>query len=464
MVALWYILVCYLIALPFALLGIGEYTLAMSFYMNAALIAYMSRKSLVENVAGPAFATVNIFYLLFFYVAPIFQFLEFPGYLINNYVAPLSQMLLANLLVFLFFASFCALYFKSARMARKPFLKTGDNLIESSWIRLIVLAALMGMWALYVMLSTDVDLTEDAAEVENITTTLRHKIGYVIPFAVLGYYLSILRHRRSLVLVALLILFVLLSKNIFLDRRNALGPVYLSVLFLLAWKGRINSRSVFLFLAGGLLVAFPFLSIFINNSSDRWGELINPKNIFDEIGRHFVDMHYDAWASLIASIEFVQVHGLQFGRQLVGALLVFFPRELWPDKPVSSAEMVGGFLVQNHGLWFTNISMPLPAEGYLDFGPPGLILFALGLAWYAGKLDYFINNGSAVDRTSSLYFAIYLTFVMRGSFLPAFAYGAGAYVAINVVPAILTRLSLTRRHEGQGMVLTDPGKSAIRAS
>jgi hypothetical protein len=139
----------------------------------------------------------------------------------------------------------------------------------------------------------------------------------------------------------------------------------------------------------------------------------------------------------------VETEGVRLGQQILGALLFFVPRDIWADKPIASGQMLGEYLVLYYNLWFTNISFPLPAEGYVDFGIFGLILYAALLGYYSRRLDYFINHGSFVDRTSALYFTFYLLFVLRGSFLPAFAYGAGAYVAINCLPAILSRLGLS---------------------
>ncbi len=461
MTAVWWILLCYTAALPFMLIGIGENLLALSFYMNAIIIAFMSRESLLKNRVGPAFASVNIFFLLFFYVAPIYQLVEYRGYLINNYAAPYGQMVLANILLFVFMAVFIFFYMRRIRATHTPFLKVDDSRVESVFPVFVALAVAMAGWALIVMLTSSVELEDETVSVGNIAVAMRQKIAFAIPFTVLGFYLSRNRFNRSLFLVGFLILLVLMSKNIVLDRRNALGPVYIAVLFLLLWRGSITSRSVFLLVGFGLLFVFPIAAIFINNPIQSWGDLINYESVAREISGHFVNMHYDAWANMVAVIQFVETEGLQLGRQLLGTLAAFFPREFWADKPVATGQLLGDYLVLNHGLWFTNISSPFPAEGYIDFGLVGIIVYALALAFYSQRLDFFVNRGGAIDRTSALYFAFFLTFVMRGSLLPAFAFGAGSYVAMNVIPAILSRLGLKSRYSRGNGALTVPGNSAI---
>lgn len=458
----WWVLLCYMISLPIPLIGEGDYLLAFSFYVNGALIAYMSWKSLVKDSAGPSFATVNIFLLMFFYVAPIAQVLEYRGYLVNFYNAPLDQMLLANIFIFLFTAIFLIIYNRRSRIEHKPFLKVDDAKLQSAFPIYFILAAIMVIWAVRVMLIDAPTIDDsDAALVNDFMVTIRHKVGYVIPFAVLGFYLSTKRQRWSLLLIAILVIFVLLSKNILLDRRNSLGPIYLSLVFLLLWRGKkIGSRSVFLLVGSALLFVFPITAIYINHPINTWGELTNFENISREVQGQYVDTHYDAWANIVATIQFVQTEGLQLGHQILGALLFYFPRSLWADKPVSSGQMLGDYLVLNSGLWFTNISFPFPAEGYVDFGIIGLMLYAVGLAFYSQRMDYFVNSGDAVDRTSALYFSFYLTFVMRGAFLPAFAFGSGAYLAMNLVPWIISKIGARSRHIAVSSALAGLNRSA----
>lgn len=456
MVVFWWIILAYLMVLPFLLIEIGEYLLAFSFYMNAILMAYMTRISIVRNTAGPAFAVTNVFLILFLYSAPIYQLVEYRGYLINNYNAPSGQMLLANIIVFIFTAIYIFIYVRRRNVTHSPFLKVSDESVGRMFPVLVALSIFAAIWAIRVMSDYGLELEDDAVSAGvNIGITIRHKVAFVLPFAMVGFYLCRRYPRRSLFVLGILTITLLLSKNIILDRRNSLGPVYLAYITLFIWRGEITSRRIFMLVGPALIFGFPILSIFINHSSENWAGLLNFVNIGKEIRGHFVDMHYDAWANLVAAIQYVQTEGLQFGRQLIGSLLFWFPRTLWIDKPVSSGQMLGDYLVLNSGLWFTNISFPFPAEGYVDFGILGVIVYAIVLASYSQRLDYFVNNGGIVDRTSAIYFIFYLMFVLRGSFLPAFAFGVGALIAINLIPAILARLGFKRR-EGHAISSAHP--------
>lgn len=450
MLVLWWMLLCYMIALPFLLIGIGENLLALSFYINGVLFAYMTRISIVKNTAGPAFAAINVFLVLFFYVAPIYQLVEYRGYLINNYNAPSEQMLFANAIVLLFTSAYLFIYVRRTKVSHSPLLKVTDEDVGKLFPVLVALAIAAAAWAIWVMTESTVVADDDTVSAGiNIGVTIRHKVAFVIPFAAMGFYLCRKWTKRSLVVLVALLVLLLLSKNMILDRRNSLGPVYLAFLSLLIWRKDIRSKQVFVLVGPALLFIFPLLSIFINHPIEDWADLLNFENIVREIRGHFVDMHYDAWANLVASIQYVQTEGLQLGRQLEGSLFFWVPRTIWVDKPVASGQMLGDYLVLHSGLWFTNISFPFPAEGYVDFGIIGVIFYGIAMAFYSQRLDYFASNGGVVDRTSALYFSFYLMFVMRGSFLPAFAFGIGALIAINLLPAALARIGFKSRPVGK---------------
>lgn len=450
MLALWWVLVGFMIIHPAILLQDSEYLLSLSFYLNAIPIAYMSYQSIVRNIGGAAFATINVYVLLFFYIAPIYQIIEYPGYLINNYSPSIEQMVGANILIFVFLVVFLIAYLHRLDKIHTPMIRTTDDAISSVLPLLVVLAAVMGLWGAVLTLGSGAVVDDTVTTGIDIAQTIRHKVALVIPFAVLGLYLFRQNRHLSLIVAGALLLFVLMSKNIALDRRNSLGPIYLALFFMVIWRWRISSRAVFALVGGGLMFVFPVISIFINNPISTWVYMLNLENVSREISGHFVDMHYDSWASVVAGIQYVQSEGFQFGYQILGSLAFFLPRAIWPDKPMSTGETLGEYLVVHSGLWFTNISAPLPLEGYVDFGIIGVITYAIVVALYAQRLDYFVARGNAVDKTSALYFAFYLTFVMRGAFLPAFAYGVGAYLALNVLPVTLSRMGIGSRRAEHG--------------
>lgn len=91
--------------------------------------------------------------------------------------------------------------------------------------------------------------------------------------------------------------------------------------------------------------------------------------------------------------------------------------------------------MERHYMWFDNLSSTLPAEAYIDFGFLGIPVYAAVLAVLCRKLDAYIGMAaSRLEYVTAMYFSLYLMFVMRGSLMPALAYGIGAYLALRVIP------------------------------
>ena len=90
---------------------------------------------------------------------------------------------------------------------------------------------------------------------------------------------------------------------------------------------------------------------------------------------------FDGLQSVLNTYLLVQKDGHSYGWQLLGSLLTFVPRDVWPTKAFATGQAAGEAM----GFAFTNLSAPLPAEIYVDFGILGLLVipFCIG---YAGRL------------------------------------------------------------------------------
>lgn len=447
MFLLWIITCAFILFLPGYLLYDHEYPIILSFYMTSLPLMVMAHSAIVKDRAGAAFGTILVFSLLFFYVAPVIQLYEAHGYLVNLFPIETDGILQANLVVFVFLSVFQLMYARNIKKKPKSILPAPDQKVATMLPVFIVLTLLMGAWGLYVVRDSRL-LVGDVAEAGSSGfLILRHKTLFMIPFFTAAFYLLHKKGKRNLIALGVLFLCVMATKNIFLDRRNALGPLYISIVFFYFYWFKMSARNVFLISTPGLIIGFPMLSIFINNKASTWSYMFTLDNVINEISGHFNDIHYDAWANIVAAMTFVRENGLQMGNQLLGSLLFFVPRDIWINKPVSSGEMLGDYLLAYYNLWFTNISFSYPAEGYVDFGMLGLVVYSALLALYAKRLDWFAVNGTIVERISATYFAFYLFFVLRGPLLPAVAYGVGAYVALNVIPSWLSRLVMRRAEQ-----------------
>ncbi|KJY29322.1 hypothetical protein VR44_23255, partial [Streptomyces katrae] len=72
-----------------------------------------------------------------------------------------------------------------------------------------------------------------------------------------------------------------------------------------------------------------------------------------------------------------------YGRQLAGSVFFAVPRSVWPGKPRDTGVMVGQWM----GTVNTNLSSPIWAELWLDFGPLGMGAGLLAIGYAAARVD-----------------------------------------------------------------------------
>ncbi|MFD3545750.1 hypothetical protein ACFWUW_09020 [Streptomyces sp. NPDC058655] len=75
--------------------------------------------------------------------------------------------------------------------------------------------------------------------------------------------------------------------------------------------------------------------------------------------------------------------GHSYGRQLAGSVFFAVPRSMWPGKARDTGVMVGQWM----GTVNTNLSSPIWAELWIDFGPLGMTAGLLGLGYAAARVD-----------------------------------------------------------------------------
>mgnify|MGYP001794552949 CR=1 FL=1 len=164
--------------------------------------------------------------------------------------------------------------------------------------------------------------------------------------------------------------------------------------------------------------------------------------------------HYDAYENFIHSINYVEMNGNTWGRQLLGAILFWVPRSMWPDKPIST----GAYVAQEHLKAFftvhnTNLSSPYIEELYVDFNILAVIIGCFLIGCLFGYLDYLykrmIGDPSTQTKFSvqpkPMYFVLYpiligLSFLwLRGAAMSAFAYTSGIVTAYGLSRFVLIK-------------------------
>lgn len=197
-----------------------------------------------------------------------------------------------------------------------------------------------------------------------------------------------------------------------------LALIYIKVL-------RVKYNFAFVFCLG-FLVVFPFLDQF------RYASEITSNVSIGVDTSMFSGGNFDTYQNTLTVIDKEIVTN---GNQLMGVVLFFVPRSIWPNKPIGS----GAFIAEKLYFEFSNISMSLVGEGYLNFGFLGVFLFMFLLAMLVKRFDFvFWSYKNSVDYKLIIYMYLQglLFFILRGDLLSSFAYTVGISSAVILVTKV----------------------------
>lgn len=239
--------------------------------------------------------------------------------------------------------------------------------------------------------------------------------------------------RKKIDIRVLILLFIaILGASPTALSRFATASLYMSIIFLVIWRKKyqgIHSVNLMLF---GFVFIFPLLDFFRYFSG--WASLVFTPNL-----EFYSQGHFDAYQLFVRAINSDIV---TYGYQLLGALLFFVPRSIWPEKPIGT----GSFLSNKIGLSFDNISMTFWGEGYINFGWIGLLVFILFMAVFTAKLDktfWIINCKSSNTLFPLVYVQLIglVFFIMRGDLMSSYAYTCGSIASIYAISTLLKNIS-----------------------
>lgn len=203
---------------------------------------------------------------------------------------------------------------------------------------------------------------------------------------------------------------VLYSVNPISSPRYVSGTVILSMAaamgaYMTPWRVRASATAF----VGGLVFLFPVADAFRRQ---------------DEVQVEFAPMQaltsgdFDASIQISNSLDIIANNGIEWGRQLLGVLLFWVPRDSWPDKPTATGTFIADHMKYSH----TNISSPLVAEFLINGGWPLLILGMFGFGWWIGRRDNRMAQLDLLDGKPSVMdwiLPFYLIILLRGSLLSA---------------------------------------------
>lgn len=199
----------------------------------------------------------------------------------------------------------------------------------------------------------------------------------------------------------------------FANPRYWVGTVVIALLLSLPVALRYPGKVAFVAcILVGTAVIFPYGNVFRSATAYQSAQSTNVLNAFQS------SADYDASFMVEATVQYVAVHGFSAGEQLLGTATFWMPRQIWSSKPTDTGFLLGYFL----GTGTPNVSAPIWAEGFIDFGWAGTIGYLLILGCGSALLDR--RWGARVgplDRGRIMLplLAGYSIIVLRGSLLQA---------------------------------------------
>ncbi|MER2135241.1 MAG: hypothetical protein ABS910_11250 [Arthrobacter sp.] len=264
--------------------------------------------------------------------------------------------------------------------------------------------------------------------------------GTVACLCALIFYLHVIRARQYrlalqdiALIVALVGLNVIVNNPISNSRYWTLAVLFGLVLPLIRGRKVLFNVAI---VAGTLasILVFPMADI-----SRRAAGTQAPLEV-DSVWTMIATKDYDQFTMLANTLGYTADHGLSWGMQALGPLLFWVPRVLWPQKPFDTGVEVGMWM-NNSNL---NLSAPLWAEAWINFGLVGVVVAFVGLGILAQRLDAgfrmdVLGMGSAGYLGIAI-FAGYLFILLRGSLLQS----TGRLMILILSILILTAVAKSR--------------------
>ena len=433
-----------------------------SFFVNFLLITSIAYYHLnIEKAFSPFLTSFIIFNYLFFFLAPVFQIsamndlnFRFP----NDFAFNTSSVVFANLLILIFniVFIFSYLYFKDKKLGKSKEQATEVNFKYNTPLAILVLLAVCVAIAVFNYDYLLKDISESVYTIKDESTSLLLLKKKFLFFTPLGGIVLTLKHLQMtgkinsntfFVVLSLVIFIVLLFffKNIFTEKRNTLGPIYIALIYLFFPKLLNSNAKFFLFMFLSMVIIFPLSSTLTHIDASLEQIFVKPSLIYESFLRFgtisgaFESLHYDAFSNIMATAEYVKLYGLSWGYQLLGVCLFFVPRSLWTTKPLSSGELIGNYLFDTTPRNFTNLSNLVVSEGFINFGFIGIVVLAIVLAYFIIKFIIWHRSEDCLKQFIAFYFAVHLMFLLRGDLTNGFSYFIGPLLSVVFLPKLLIR-------------------------
>jgi hypothetical protein len=314
----------------------------------------------------------------------------------------------------------------------------------------MVLVSYLGGWESLVVSRGDLIVrTLELVGSEGLSNFLIFTSFLRVPICVV-YFLSLYlwKHRATLLTgrlraMSLPMLVVFAAVNLFVNNplnspRYWIGTIVLGTLFVVLPDRPRYSLALWAFvLLAALILVFPHADLFRNR--------VDPEAVGD-IGLtvNLQTMDFDAFQQLMNAGLYVSANGVSFGRQLLGALGFWMPRSVWTTKPLPSGQLVA----MESGYQFTNLSMPLWGEAYLDGSYVAVVFMFAAYGFFLSKTErHYLRSAEMLGTAGAVgvpIVAAYQLFLLRGALISGVAYLVPIIAMLALCTRRISRASVLR--------------------
>ena len=369
-----------------------------------------------------------LFMFFFMFCSPYLQYTS--GSFALGYEPTDNQLLKTNFLIL----AWCCVYtlffcFKNKRSKQK---EKGAlfNLSIISRRRLYVITwfsiAISSLIALYMLRKGGTSIIFSRAAGEGVfvssssvkTSLMTYLCRNFVTFSAALAILYFKKSKNPLPIIIMAILLIITCSPIGMPRFQT-ATVYCGLL-IIAFPKITNKISFVICFALAFMVIFPMINVFRYVDFHEYNILQLFSDSLKNIAKNLTDGNFDAYVMFVKTQKYVQANGITYGKQLLGAIFFFIPRSLWNSKPYGSGYTI--HVAEGKTGAAANVSCPLPAEGYINFGILGVVFFAAVLACVIRKLDkdfYQPANTCRIMRNKIVYAFIptIVFFMLRGDLM-----------------------------------------------
>lgn len=368
------------------------------------------------------------FNLIFLFIAPFIQYVSnYQGW---KYTLTDAHYLKTNFLIIFSNIIFTIFYGKKVKTKNINFeklknLKIDKFILPISLMCFLIMVMNVGFINLFSRATNNTMLSES----KMFNTIFTHLLKAIPVYCFSYLYFKEKKINFKIVLVLLIILILNFPTS---TTRFWMGAIFIGIFVIMLCDKQKNNRlydSLIIFTFAVLFsLSFAFKYLDINTILTEGVKL---KSMVE--GYNSVD--FDAYSYIARTFDYVRDYGIVYGKQLLGTLLFFVPRAFWNTKPIAT----GALIASAQGQSYTNVSCPFVAEGYMNFGLIGVLIFTIFLARICKNLDekYWSNKFYLLNLIYP-YFLGLLIFGLRGAL-----HHAVVYTFCFCIPLIIIKIYKT---------------------